>query len=425
MGEMPTLREIFRAGFGAYAKARNLPYRIYQAANAIMNCRSAALGGHVQVCEKGHVIGAHYNSCRHRSCPQCNERNRTQWADAQAARLLGCEHFHVIFTLPHELLQWWSYNRQIMADLLFSSSCGALRTLLEDERHLGASPGIVASLHTWGRTLSRHPHLHCLVSGGGLDANSEWRAVHGGYLLPLKVLKPVYRGKFLSGLESLVERGELELPESVSRESARGLLRTLARKEWNVRIQERYAYGEGVMRYLARYVRGGPISNRRLGQASEEAVEFHYRDHRDGKTKLMRLSREDFIGRVLWHVPECGRHTTRYYGLYGHKARARRAICRAQLGQTPEPEQAQAVDWQRYLERIGQAEKTRCPQCGSAIRMGAALPRNRATHPMSTGAVARSDFVQQDDQAANSGTELGRGPPNTSIYFLAPEWPLI
>ena len=123
--EMTTLKEIFEEGFVDYASENHLPYGSYQAANAIMNCRTAAMGGHVQQCEHGHVVGVHYNSCRHRSCPQCNERSKSQWAEAQAARLLACDHYHVVFTLPQELLQLWSYNRGEMADLLFSAANGA------------------------------------------------------------------------------------------------------------------------------------------------------------------------------------------------------------------------------------------------------------------------------------------------------------
>jgi hypothetical protein len=413
---MTTLREIFEAGFGAYVKKYKLPYRSYQAANAIINCRTAAMGGHIQRCENGHVVGVQYNSCRHRSCPQCNERGKTQWADAQAGRLLGCEHYHVIFTLPHELLDWWSYNRRVMTDLLFSSASGALMKLLTDERHLGATPGIVASLHTWGRTLSRHPHVHCLVTGGGLTSGGEWRSSRAGYLLPVKALKAVYRGKLLEGLEAALNRGELCLPPGLGSDGAHRLLRTIARKEWNIRVQERYAHGNGVMKYLGRYVRGGPISNRRVVEAGESQVRFRYRDHRDGKNKQMTLSRDEFIGRVLWHVPEPGRHVTRHYGLYGHKARTKREVCRTHLGQAPEPERPQAIDWQTYLERLGYTEQTRCSACGGRIQMGPALARKILRRRISIDRWARSDSVQQDVQVDRaSATDPPKGWAQSSL----------
>lgn len=415
---MTTLREIFRAGFDDYARERQLPYRSYKAANAIMQCRTAALGGHVQQCENGHIVGVQYNSCRHRSCPQCNERQKTQWADAQAARLLGCEHYHVIFTLPHELLPLWSHNRARLADLLFSAASGALMRLLRDPRHLGATPGIVASLHTWGRTLSRHPHLHCLVTGGGLSPAGQWKASRGGYLLPAKVLKPVYRGQFLAGLEALLDSGELTLPNGTDEAAVRTLLRRIARKSWNVRIQERYAHGRGVLRYLARYVRGGPLSNHRLRDADTRAVRFGYHDHRDGKLKTLSLCREEFIDRILWHVPETGRHTTRHYGLYGHKARARRVACREQLGQAPEPERPEPMDWQRYMQQIGRGERTRCEQCGAPVRMGARTPR-KTDDRISIGRRLRSVFVQLDDEAAIARTRIDLGPPGGGEIFCA------
>lgn len=413
---MTTLKEIFRVRFGAYAKERKLPKRSFQAANAIMNCRTAAMGGHVQQCENGHVVGIHYNSCRHRSCPLCNARSKTQWADGQAARLLACDHYHVIFTLPHELLDWWAYNRRLLADLLFASAAGALMSLLKDERHLGGTAGTIASLHTWGRTLSRHPHVHCLVTGGALSATGEWRAVRNGYLVALKALKPVYRGQFLSGLEQLLKRGELHLPKETSSEEASALLHTIARKEWNVRIQQRYAHGHGVMHYLARYVRGGPIGNRRLVDATQTHVRFRYRDHRDGKAKIMALGHDEFISRVLWHVPECGRHTTRHYGLYAHKARARRALCRDRLGQEPEPAKPPSVDWQSYLEQIGRGDKTRCRQCGALVRTGAPVLRGTG-YPISIGQCLRIGHVQQDDEAAITRLRQGIGPPEGRVFF--------
>jgi hypothetical protein len=424
--EMTTLKEIFEEGFVDYASEHHLPYRSYQAANAIMNCRTAAMGGHVQQCENGHVVGVHYNSCRHRSCPQCNERSKSQWAEAQAARLLDCDHYHVVFTLPHELLQWWSYNRGEMADLLFSAANGALMSLLKDPRHLGAKPGIVASLHTWGRTLSRHPHVHCLVSGGGISAEGRWEEGHGSYLVPVKALKLVYRGKLLSGLQHLLEAGELRLPEGVSLQAALALLRRTARKSWNVRVQERYAHGQGVLRYLARYVRGGPISNRRLVEAPQGEVCFRYQDHRDGKPKLMQLSREEFIDRVLWHVPESGRHTTRHYGLYAHKAGEERALCRAALGQPPEPERAAPIDWQSFLEQAGHPEGARCERCGARIARGPTIAPRRRAHQFSIARRRRSGSVQQADQAAiPRASGSAAGPPAEVLFFSPQEWPLI
>lgn len=397
-----TLRDIFALGFEMYARERKLPYRSHEAASAIMQCRTAALGGHVQACANGHFNGIQYNSCRHRSCPRCNERAKTQWADAHAARLLACDHYHVIFTLPHELLELWGHNRALMADLLFAAASDTLLSLLGDERHLGAKPGIVASLHTWGRTLSRHPHLHCLVTGGGLDDTGVWQGVRRGFLLPVKVLAAVYRGKLLASLWTALHEEVLALPEGTSPQDVEALLRAVGRKTFNVRIQERYSHGRGVMVYLGRYVKGGPISDRRLLDVSAESVRFRYQDHRDGKQKTMTLRTDDFIDRVLWHVPEKGRHTTRHYGLYGHKARALRSRCREQLGQAAESPKPEPVDWQRYLERQGHAEQARCRQCGARIQTVARVAPAWRRDPISIGAAVRSGFVQHLDQVAAS-----------------------
>ncbi len=414
-----TLRDIFALGFDAYARERRLPYRSHEAANAIMQCRTAALGGHVQQCINGHINGVQYNSCRHRSCPRCNERAKTQWADAQAARLLCCDHYHVIFTIPHELLDLWSHNRALLPDVLFAGASETLLTLLGDEKHLGARPGIVASLHTWGRRLSRHPHLHCLVTGGGMDAAGVWRNAHRGYLLPVKVVKAMYRGKLLAGLWAALQERTLTLPAHLSPEDAEVLLRRLGRKDFNIRIQQRYSHGRGVMVYLGRYVKGGPISDHRLLEASADSVHFRYEDHRDGKQKILALRTSEFIERVLWHVPEKGRHTTRHYGLYNHKARAQRARCREQLGQAPEAPYPEPVDWQTYLERRGHAEKARCRECGARIQAVARIPRAGRKDPISIGPAVRSNFVQQLDQAAESAAP--NAPPDRphEQFFLA------
>jgi len=164
-----TLQAIFCRSFDSYAAGKRLPLQSHKAAHAIMQCRTAALGGHVQRCPEDHVSRNEYNSCKHRSCPRCAALPKARWAEAQQARLLGCDHYHVVFTLPHELLALWTSNRAWFIDALFQTCRDTLMTLLQDARYLGAIPGIVMSLHTWGRTLSLHPHIHCLVTGGGLS----------------------------------------------------------------------------------------------------------------------------------------------------------------------------------------------------------------------------------------------------------------
>ena len=207
-----TLQTIFQDAFPAYEQTHPLPAHVRRAARAIMQCRTAALGGHVQACPDGHMARIWYNSCRHRACPQCAYLQTERWLAFQQARLLACDHYHVIFTLPHELNPLWLANVPVMTTLLFQAVRDTLGTLLADPKYLGAQPGIIAALHTWSQTLVLHPHLHCLVTGGGLTPAGQWVAVRHGFLLPARVVMAVFRGKMVAAIRQTLARGALALP---------------------------------------------------------------------------------------------------------------------------------------------------------------------------------------------------------------------
>lgn len=367
-----------------------------------MQCRTAALGGHIQCCRNGHVVGVHYNSCRHRSCPQCSHRDQSRWSELQASRLLACDHYHVIFTLPHELNGLWSWNRSLMMDLLFAAASRSISQLLCDPRFLGARPGMILSLHTWGRTLSRHPHVHALISAGGLDGSGQWRSSRADYLVPVKALKPIYRGKFLDSLEQALASERLKLPAGMSASEAKALLKRTSRKPWNIRIQTRYRHGRGVMQYLARYVRGGPIRNQQLQQVDSGTVSFSYRDHRDHHKKSMTLTRAAFLQRIFWHVPVPGKHTTRYYGLYRPQEKSNRERCRHLLRQRPEPDRPPRPTWQDWLQQKGLGKLAQCKRCGAKIIAQAAAPMEGDVRTMTIATGPRREFVQQAVGADNS-----------------------
>jgi hypothetical protein len=196
----------------------------------------------VQACPAGHVERVWYNSCRHRFCPQCAQLQIAQWLERQKARLLRCDHYHVIFTIPSELNPLWLANVGVMANLLFHAVGATLSKLLGDPKSLGATPGMIAALHTWGQTLVVHPHLHCLVTGGGWDGE-QWRAVGNGYLLPARVVMPVFRGKLLAALGKALAAEQLSLPPGMALHQLRMLLNRLGRKQWHVQIMERYGHG--------------------------------------------------------------------------------------------------------------------------------------------------------------------------------------
>jgi hypothetical protein len=309
-----SLQEIFCQHYPHYARTRRVPAHQRKAARAIMQCRTAALGGHVQACPEGHFSRIWYNSCRHRCCPQCAYIQSERWLAKQRARLLACDHYHVIFTVPHDLNSLWPLNLRQMTGLMFQCVRDTLMELLGDAKYLGAQPGLM---------LAFHPHVHCLVTGGGLRPTGQWVSVRHGFLLPVHVVTALFRGKFIGGLRRMQERGELTLPGEMREQAFVNLLNRLGHRKktrWNVHIRERYAHGEGVATYVARYMRGGALKNRQLVGFDGERVTFAYRDHRDAasggaSTRRMTMPVEAFMRRVLQHVVPVRTQVVRFYGL--------------------------------------------------------------------------------------------------------------
>ena len=381
-----TLQDIFQAGFPAYERTRPLPWHVRKAGRAIMRCRTAALGGHVQACPDGHVSRIWYNSCKHRSCPQCAFLQIERWLSKQTSRLIGSDHYHAIFTIPHDLNAVWLGNVRLMTSLVFAAARDTLVALLGDPKYLGAQPGIIAGLHTWGQTLVLHPHIHCLVTGGGLTPDGHWVAAHNGYLLPGRVVMAVFRGKLLAALRHALHRGDLALPGEMRPQQFLNLLNRLGHKtktRWNVRIMARYPHGRGVATYLARYLRGGPMKNSRLVSFDGTQVTLRYHDNHDtpaggkGQLKTMTLPLADFLQRLLLHVPAPHTQVVRFYGLYHHSKAASLAVCRAHLGQPPVEVPAR-LDWQTYCAQRGDAHPERCPTCGQRLVCSVIIPRGGA-----------------------------------------------
>ncbi len=350
-----TLQSIFLTTFESYRKEHGLSMDQIKAAQAIMDCQREALGHEEWVYPNDGHVETQRHSCRHRSCPRCNGSQSREWLEKIKAKLLPCDHYHVVFTLPHELNAIWHYNRHWCADRLFQATAETLRELLKDDRYLGAEVGLLSSLHTWGRTLIFHPHMHVLVTGVGLRGD-EARRIANDFLLPVGVLKAKFRGKWLSWLNRAYADGDICLPEGWSELEWRRVLRQVSRKNWNIRIQGAYRHGDGVAVYLSRYVRGGPVKNQKIVSADDHRVSFRYKDHRDGKYKAMTLPTEHFMTRVLWHVAVAGQHHVRHYGLYAGGAREKRELIRSALGIAPE----------KAFVKPGK-ESPRCPECGQVL----------------------------------------------------------
>ena len=379
---MITIQQILNEHLDSLLRSHTLSVPQYRAARALSVCRTAALGGHVQRCPNGHVERVWYNSCRHRACPQCNGLAKEQWLERAGARLIECAHWHVVFTIPHELNVLWMLNTDAMMSALFAAARDTLLELLNDPRHLGAQPGIMLALHTWGRSLNLHPHIHALVSDGGLR-EGLWVQPRRSHFLPARVVMQLFRGKLLDALRALHRAGALRLPDELSAERFVSLTNRLGRKvKWNVRVCARYAHGRGVSIYLARYVKGGPFNNTQIARANNSRVIFRYTPHAQADQPkpraALRLSPERFLARVLAHAPEPNRHSVRYYGLYAHACAEQLNAARGLHGQLPAAP-PEPIQWQRYLACYPRAlASTHCPRCHAPLVRGALIVASRA-----------------------------------------------
>lgn len=261
-----------------------------------------------------------------------------------------------------------------MTDVLFTSVRDTLFEFFEDEKHIGAKPGIIATLHTWSQTLILHPHIHCLITEGGLSHEQWVCRTKQSYLLPVRAVMAVFRGKYLANIDNAIEKDELILPEGMTIQKWKNLKNKLGRTKWNVHIRERYEYGKGILIYLSRYIRGGSISNKRIVSNTETGVTFRHRISGTTKQGVMTLPADNFIKRYLLHVPEPNTKVVRSYGLYAPTSKEDLARCRKQFGQIDTNEKKEP-DWRSYCETKGDEHPEQCPVCGLRLVRTRDIPR--------------------------------------------------
>jgi hypothetical protein len=331
---------------------------------ALVACRTAQLGGHVESCDSCEFQRIAYNSCRNRHCPKCQGARQAQWLEDRAADLLPVEYFHVVFTMPEELAAIALQNKRVVYGILFAASAATLRTIAADPKHLGAEIGFVSVLHTWSQDLRHHPHVHCVVPGGGLTADGRWVACRPGFFLPVRVLGAMFRGKFVAQLRAAFERGELQfqgkLSELRDRNAFAVCLDRAMRQQWVVYSKPPFGGPVQVLKYLARYTHRVAIGNRRILDVGEQGVRFRWRDRAQGnRSRTMVLPGVEFLRRFLLHVLPRGFPRIRHYGLLGNRKRATKlAACRLQL-RTPMP----AANEPAVAPCAGVGDQ--CPSCGS------------------------------------------------------------
>jgi hypothetical protein len=383
---------LFRRHGDAFRKTHSLGAMERRALRDISVCRTGALGGHRDLCAHCGCEREVFNSCRNRHCPKCQALRQARWVSARMQRALPVRHFHVVFTLPAELRELVRAHEALLLDLLFASASETLLQLGSDQKRLGGLLGISAVVHTWGRNLIFHPHLHCIVTGGGLDPDGAWVDSYEKYLLPVDVLGMLFRGKFLDGLSRLFDEGKLtvspRLPERVASLLAPAafarLKTTLYRKNWVVYTKAPFKKPDALFRYLGLYTHRVAISNHRILDVRDDHVVFRTRDK-----KICQLESLEFIRRFLLHVLPPGFVKIRHFGLYAagnvnSKLAAARSVIEVQCalaGKTAVPVSDTPVgatlDWRDLFRTLTGIDLGSCPSCGCPL---ASIPLARPTH---------------------------------------------
>ena len=341
---------------------------------AIEACRTAALGGHVEQCEGCSAVRIAYNSCRNRHCPKCQGLSRLQWLADRRAELLPVAYFHLVFTLPAPIAAIALQNKAVVYDILFKAAAGTVSMIGADPRHLGAETGMIAVLHTWGQTLQHHPHVHCIVPGGGLRPDGSWIDCRPGFFLPVHVMSRLYRRLFLDRLGAAYRAGRLQFSGTLAALSDptafAAHLVPLRRSPWIVYAKRPLCEPEKVIEYLARYTHRVAIANGRLMTDENGRISFRWKDYRAGsKVKVMALAADEFMRRFLIHVLPKGFRRIRHLGFMANGCRATKiAKVRAALkAPTPEPIPEPADYRERYVRLTGSRIDI-CPGCGGMMR---------------------------------------------------------
>ena len=358
-------------GYGAeYVRTHKLPRRHLRALHDIASCRTAMLGGHVDRCEECGYERISYNSCRNRHCPKCGSLAKEKWLQARKSELLPVSYFHIVFTLPDDLNRLTLINQRVMYTLLFQAAGETLLKLGRDKKHLGAEVGVIMVLHTWGQNLMDHPHVHCIVTGGGLSEDgTRWIGSRENFFIHVRVLSRVFRGKFLEQLKKVYQGGVLKCiggaKELKDRVNFQRLFDDLYGKEWVVYAKRPFGGPAQVLSYLGRYTHKVAISNHRLVGMADGKVSFRWRDYRDhDREKVMTLETSEFLRRFLLHILPDGMCKIRYYGLLSNRKRKERLeICRRILDMPIPKVREETPTWQEMLLELKGIDVLLCPNC--------------------------------------------------------------
>lgn len=322
---MSTLQEVMVLHGDKYLKSKKLPLNIYKTLSAIKYCKTSALGGHVYQCDNCGQIKIAYNSCRNRHCPKCQSYAKELWVYERRKSLLPTQYFHVVFTVPEELNSLILFNQKELYSVFFKSVSETLLELSRDKKYLGADIGFTILLHTWGQNLMNHPHIHCVIPGGGLSLDgSKWIKSKKKFFIPVKVLSRKFRGKFLYYVNELYLKNKLKFPSNISELGSRDVFSqfkdSLYKKEWIVYSKPPFGGAEHVLQYLSRYTHRVAISDNRIIKVDNDNVVFKWRDYKDNnKEKIMTLNPQEFIRRFTMHILPDRFVKIRHYGILGNR----------------------------------------------------------------------------------------------------------
>ena len=362
--------DIFRQYGPAYRQAHRLPLHQHRLMHAIEACRTPLLGGVVEWCDHCQYTHIHYRSCRNRHCPKCQGLARARWLQQRTAELLPVEYFHVVFTIPEQLAAIAFQNKEVVYGILFQTVAQTLLTIAGDPKHLGAEIGFFAVLHTWGQNLHLHPHLHCVVPGGGLSPDDQWIACRPGFFLPVRVLSRLFRRLFLEALEKAHADGQFhffgDLQSLRDAQAFAAYLAPMRDTEWVVYAKPPFGGPQQVLEYLGRYTHRVAISNERLLNLEDGNVSFGWKDYRHRqRSKTMTVAAEEFIRRFLLHALPPGFQRIRYYGFLANCHRidkldfCRRLLLAPCADLLPPP-----ISYREFYVRLIGRDPKRCLKCG-------------------------------------------------------------
>ena len=367
------LADIFRRHGPAYRQAHALPWHQQRLMQAIETCRTPALGGVLEWCDRCQYTHMQYRSCRDRHCPKCQGLARARWLEQRQAELLPVPYFHVVFTLPEAIAEIAFYNKTVLYDILFHTTAQTLLEIAADPQRLGVEIGFFAVLHSWGQNLHFHPHLHCVVPGGGISRQSQrWVHTRPRFLLPVRVLSARFRRLFLEALQRAYTAGKLQFFGHLAALSDLAVfdqyLAPLKKCKWVVYSKAPLGGPQQILNYLGRYTHRVAISNQRLRALEDSHVTFEWKDYRDGHVKTMTVSAEEFIRRFLLHALPPGLQRIRYYGFLANCHRAPRLeLCR-QLLSTPAIELLpRPSDYRDFYFQLTAINLRLCPRCGRVL----------------------------------------------------------